>query len=95
MALSMKKILFLLVCLLTSFFSANAKYWICTLNTDQYMKNEPIVDGGKVSCLVPAGKISIFVSTPGMLPFSSHQYVKSGRSYSWTFYIERDKNSHN
>ena len=189
MPLSMKKILLLLVCLLTSLFSANAKYWICTLNTDQHMKDEPIVDGGKVLCLVPggeyvviddedrkngfvyalwvngdvygylteayitkvqeletsqqnvlqetgrirendpeieiknkcegkitvsvngnkhsfkpgetqkivvpAGKISIFVSTPGMLPFSSHQYVKAGRSYKWTFYIKRDKESHN
>ena len=179
----MKKELLFLVCMITSFLSANATYWICTVNTDIHTKEEPtkldnnsicvipagefiVIDdedrmngnvyalwvrgdtygyvteyyiekvqvletnevnvlqetgkikqddpelviknkcNGKVTVslngskhsiesgetkaiVVPAGKVSIFVSSPGMIPFSTTQYVKSNRSYRWEFYIER------
>lgn len=180
----MKKLLLFWVCLMTSFLSANATYWICSVKTDLHMKEEPtkvdnnsicvipagefiVIDdedrkngnvyalwvrgdtygyvtedyiekvqvlatnevnvlqetgkikqddpelviknkcNGKVTVLlnglkhsiaagetktvvVPAGKVSIFVSSPGMIPFSTTQYVKSNRSYRWEFYIERE-----
>ena len=179
----MKKELLFLVCMITSFLSANATYWICTVNTDIHMKEEPTKLDNNSICVIPAGefividdedrmngnvyalwvrgdtygyvteyyiekvqvletnevnvlqetgkikqddpelviknkcngkvtvslngskhsiesgetkaivvlagKVSIFVSSPGMIPFSTTQYVKSNRSYRWEFYIER------
>ena len=185
----MKKALLILLCLMTTFLSANAKYWICTVRAEMHMQEDTKVEGSKILCVipageyvviddedrengyvyarwvygdvygyltekyvdkveeletseknvlketgkirendpeveiknkcdgkitvsingnkhsfkpgetrkivVPAGKISVFVSTPGMLPFSSNQYVKTGRSYRWEFYIKREKDRHN
>lgn len=39
---------------------------------------------------LPAGKVSIFASLPGVIPFSTSQYVESNHSYKWEFFIKHE-----
>lgn len=57
-----------------------------SLNGSQYW-----FDIGETKTIImPSGKVSIFASSPGVIPFSTTQYVSSNHSYEWQFYIKHE-----
>ena len=58
-----------------------------SLNDDQYW-----FDIGETKTItVPSGKLNIFASSPGVIPFSTSQYVSANNSYEWQFFIKRER----
>ena len=58
-----------------------------SLNDEQYWFDI----GETKTIIVPSGQLYIFASSPGVIPFSTSQYVSANHSYEWQFYIKRER----